>query len=174
MNTKKYIRAGLAILLLMQVSTAVVAETRIAAVNINKLMEMAPQAKSASDNMKIRFADRERGLLAEQNKIRELEERFRKDKDFISASEKDSLEIEVRERLREFKRKSDNFTEDFSLARNEALNTLQTDVYKAIVLVAEKESYDLVVSESVLFASKRIDITDQVLEQLKVIHGQSK
>ncbi|MGF1548358.1 MAG: OmpH family outer membrane protein [Thiotrichales bacterium] len=143
------------------------AESRVGAVNVNKLMEEAPQAKSASEAIKNKFSGRERELLTERDELRKLEEQYNRDKDVVAKAEKDKLEQDLRERLREFKRKSDSFTEDFTLARNEALNQLQTDVYKAIVDVAEKENFDLIVSESVLFASKRVDVTDKVLQRLK-------
>ncbi|HHJ21152.1 MAG TPA: OmpH family outer membrane protein [Gammaproteobacteria bacterium] len=145
-------------------------ETRIAAVNINRLMENAPQAQSASLGMKEKFSKKEQVLLSQRDEIREMEARYKREKDMMSAEEKEKLEEKIRGRLRDFKRESDDFTEDFSLARNEVLNKLQSDVYKAIVSVAERENYDLVVSESVLYASKRIDITDQVLTRLKELN----
>ena len=79
------------------------------------------------------------------------------------------MEQHLRDKLRDYKRDSDNFTEDFNMARNEALDRLQSDVYKAIVNVAEKEKYDLVLSESVLYASGRMDITNKVLLELKTL-----
>ena len=159
--TKSLPRLFLALLLCIALPTVALADTKVAAVNINKLMEGAPQAQAASEDLKKRFAAREQALLD------------KRDKDILSKSEREKLEQEIRDRRREFKRKSDEFTEDFSLARNEALNKLQADVYKAIVDVAKRENYDLVVSESVLYASKRVDITDKVLERLKELYQQS-
>ncbi len=145
------------------------AETKIAAVSINSLMKQAPQAQIANEDMKKRFADRERNLLARKNKISKLEEQYKRDKDVMSSAKRDETEQHLREMLHDFKRDSDDFTEDFNLARNEALDRLQGDVYKAIVNVAEKEKYDLVLSESVLYASGRMDITDKVLAELKIL-----
>jgi len=142
------------------------AESRIAAVNINNLMEQAPQAQLASEEMKQRFADREKSLLAERDSISKLEKQYKRDKETISSTKREEMEQRLRGLLRDYKRDSDNFTEDFNLARNEALDKLQSDVYKAIVSVAEKEKYDLVLSESVLYASSRMDITDKVLAEL--------
>lgn len=162
------------ILLMLFLSGQVAAQSNIGAVNINKLMENAPQAKAASESMKSRFSPRENELLAERDEIRKLEEKYTKDADVMSKTEKGVLEQKIRERLRKFKRDSDAFTEDFNIARNEVLNTIQNDVYKAIVDVAEKEKFDLVVSESVLYASKRVDITDKVLARLKELHTATK
>lgn len=146
------------------------AETRIAAVNINRLMENAPQALSASTGMKEKFSKKEQDLLSQRDEIRAMEVQYKREKSLMSLAEKTKLEDKIRGRLRDFKRESDDFTEDFSLARNEVLNKLQSDVYKAIVSVAERENYDLVVSESVLYVSKRIDITDKVLTRLKELN----
>jgi len=164
---KSMIKAILVAVFLFQ--SVVRAESRIAAVNINNLMEQAPQTQLASDEMEQRFADREKNLVLERNAIRELEEQYKRDKEGMSSTKQEEMEQYLRDKLRDYKRDSDNFTEDFNMARNEALDRLQNDVYKAIVNVAEKEKYDLVLSESVLYASGRMDITDKVLLELKTL-----
>jgi outer membrane protein len=171
MTTKIFSRVLLAVLLVLMSLATVQADTRIAAVNVSRLMENAPQAKTASDRIKAQFADREKKLVEEQAAIRKLEEQYRRDKDVVSAAERQKLENTLREKVREFKRKSDAFAADFSEARNQALNSLQSDIFKAIVEIAEKENYDLVVSESVLYASKKIDITDKVITRLQAHSG---
>jgi outer membrane protein len=143
--------------------------SKIAAVNLNSVMEQAPQAQLASEEMKDKFADKEKELLVRRDEIRELEKKYKRDKDVISTAEREKNEQYIRDQLRDFKRDSDNFTEDFNMARNEALDKLQSDVYKAIISVAEKEKYDLVLSESVLYASNRVDITDKVLAEMRAI-----
>jgi len=165
------VRKAIKIILLavILIQSSAWAESRIAAVNINNLMEQAPQAQLASEDMKQRFADREKSLLAERDSISKLEAQYKRDKETISSTQREEMEQRLRGLLRDYKRDSDNFTEDFNLARNEALEKLQSDVYKAIVNVAEKEKYDLVLSESVLYASSRMDITDKVLAELKTL-----
>lgn len=153
--------------LVFGVSHAAFAETRIGAVKMARLMEAAPQVKSASEKIKSEFADREQQLAKEQAALQKIEEAFRRDRDIMSAAEREKKEKELVAKVREFKRKSDAFATDFSEARNKALSGLQADIYKAIVEIAEAGNYDLIVSESVLYVSKRIDITDQVIEKLK-------
>ncbi|MGA1562686.1 MAG: OmpH family outer membrane protein, partial [Gammaproteobacteria bacterium] len=76
-------------------------------------------------------------------------------------------ELEVVRLKRDIKRMREEFNEDFSLRRNEELRKLQRAVAQAIDKVANDEKYDLVVSEGVLFASKRVDISVKVLDLLK-------
>lgn len=148
---------------------AAFAETKIGSVNISTLMQEAPQARIATDNLKASFSEREKAILSVREEIRGLED---SDTSELSRAETETLELKIRERKRELQRDSDVFTEDFSLARNEALKSIQEDVYKAIVDVAERDQYDLVLSESVLYASDRVDITDLVLERLKTLSAQ--
>ncbi len=143
------------------------AETKVGAVNMARLMEAAPQVKAASEKIKAKFAEREKQLVEEQAEIKKMQEKYRRDRDVVSAAEREKMETALREKVREFKRKSDAFAADFSEARNKALGSLQSDIYKAIAAIAEAEHYDLIVSESVLYVSKRIDITDKVIARLQ-------
>lgn len=149
------------------VAVAAQADTKIGAVSMARLMESAPQVKRASEKIKAEFSDREAKLLKEQKEVETLQKNYRRDREVMSAAEREKAENVLRDRVREFKRKSDAFAADFSEARNKALGGLQSDIYKAIVEIAEAEKYDLIVSESVLYVSKRIDITDKVIAQLK-------
>lgn len=171
MNRKLLMLTTAAVTLLL-ICSASWAEIRIAAVNINKILTQAPQTQDADSQMQGKFSSRQDSLIKEQDALKQLEDKYRVDKDVISTNERDKLESQLREKMREFKRKSGEFNEDFSLARNKALSTLQEDVYKAIVTVAERENYDLVVSESVLYASEKIDITQKVLHELKLLGDQ--
>jgi len=167
--TARLIRLGLICVVLCAFSSPVFSETKIGAVNISTLMQEAPQAQVATNKLKASFSERERKILSEREEIRKLEDT---NASILSRSEAETLELKIRERKRLLKRESDVFTEDFSLARNEALKSIQEDVYQAIIEVAERDNYDLVLSESVLHASNRVDITDLVLEQLKLLNAQ--
>jgi len=143
------------------------AQTKIGFVNTVKLMEQAPQAKAASSKVESEFAPREKELVALQKKIKGLEDKLNRNGAVMSQSEQQKLERELRSKQREFKRNQDEFRQDLNIRRNEELSKLQRQLYHAIVSLAKKENFDLVVSDSVIYASDRIDITDQVLSKLK-------
>ena len=76
-------------------------------------------------------------------------------------------ERDILKRKREFKRANEELQEDFNIRRNEELGSLQRDIYDVIVEIAKSEKYDLMVTERVLYASDRIDVTDKILARLK-------
>jgi len=77
------------------------------------------------------------------------------------------MERDVLRRKREFNRKKDELAEDINLRRSEELNKLQKQIYDVIVSLAKKERYDLIVTQAVVYASPKVDITDKVLKRLK-------
>lgn len=140
---------------------------KIGFVNIVELIEKAPQAESARKTLEREFAERDAKLTAERDAILAMEERLKTDGEVMSATKRDELERDLIKRRREFNRAKEELQEDLNLRRNEELDRLQREVYQIIVDLAKSESYDLLVTERVLYASENIDITDRVLAQLK-------
>ncbi|HSH26378.1 MAG TPA: OmpH family outer membrane protein [Wenzhouxiangella sp.] len=145
----------------------VLAEVKIGFVNTVKLMEEAPQAKAAISKMEAEFAPREKELVALQRDIKQAEDKLSRDAAVMSDANRSKAERDLVSRKRDLKRAQDEFREDLNIRRNDELSKLQRRLYDAIVDLAKAENYDLIVSEGVVFASTRIDITDAVLTRLK-------
>lgn len=143
------------------------AELRIGFVNAAKVLEEAPQAAAARDNLQQEFAPRDRELVSMQKEIRALEEKLGRDAAVMSETERRNLERDILNRKRDLKRSQDVFREDFNLRRNEELGKLQRLVIETIRAVSKEQNYDLMLTEGVLFASDRVDVTNVVLQQLK-------
>lgn len=165
MNTRRFFQALVSISLL--VPTLALAEVKIGFVNTVKLMEEAPQAKAAISKMEAEFAPREKELVAIQRDIKQAEEKLSRDAAVMSEGDRGKVERDLVSRKRDLKRSQDEFREDLNIRRNEELAKLQRRLYDAIVDLAKADNYDLIVSEGVVFASTRIDITDAVLARLK-------
>ncbi|HEB99881.1 MAG TPA: OmpH family outer membrane protein, partial [Thiotrichales bacterium] len=110
---------------------------------------------------------REKELVALQREIKAKEDKLARDGAVMSEEARSKLERELISKRRELKRGQDEFREDLTIRRNEELSKLQRYLYDAIVALAKEENYDLIVSEGVVYASDRINITDAVLERLK-------
>jgi len=148
-------------------ASAAATEFRVGFVNIAKLLQDSPQAADASAKIEQDFSPRERELVSTQKDVRQLEDRLLRDGPGMTDVARGGLELDVRNRKRELKRQQDEFREDLNLRKNQELASIQRIVIEAIQSLAKKEGYDLVLSEGVVFASSRVDITDKVLERLK-------
>jgi len=152
---------------IVTVAPAGATDLKIGAVNAVKLLDEAPQKEAALDRLKKEFDVRNKELVARQKELRELEDKLNRDSAIMSALDRDELERDVMNQNRELKREQEVFREDYNIRRNEEFRKLQEQIAEAIVNLAEKQKYDLVVYEGVIYASDKVDITDEVLKLLK-------
>jgi len=143
------------------------APIKIAYVNAVKVIEDAPQAKRALAKLEAEFRPRDEKIVVTTNKIKELEDKLGKESAVMTASDRRSVEKNLLILKRNLKRESQEFREDYNLRRNEELAALQKLVYRVIVDIAKKGKYDLIVHEATIYASKKIDITNKVLQKLQ-------
>jgi len=147
-------------------SKSTLAELKLGFVDTVKLMEGAPQAKSAQSRIEAEFAPREKELVALQREIKKMEDELSRDSAVMSEAEKTKVEREVLAKRRDLKRAQEEFRDDLNIRRNEVLAKLQKDMYQAVVELAKDEKFDLILSQGVVYTSERVDITDSVLKKL--------
>lgn len=155
------------VLLAVVAGGAAAAELRIGFVNPAVLLQKSPQAKAASKALESEFAPRQKKLMAAQAGIAKLQDKLKRNGEVMSAARRDKLQHEILTRQRELKRKEQEFGEDLNVRRNAELGKLERRIRRAILQVAKDDHYDLIVSDGVLYASKRVDITDKVLRRLE-------
>jgi len=73
---------------------------------------------------------------------------------------------DLRELERQLRRAQREYNEDYARRRNQRLNKLDKQITEVIIEVAKRENLDVVLRQAV-YASPEIDMTDQVLEELK-------
>lgn len=160
---------ALAISALMAIpaAPALAQDLKIGVVNVNALMEQAPQAKVAMDALQEEFAPRQRSIVAKQQELEELSEKVQRDLAVMGETERRSTERELRDMQRDLQRMQNEFREDLNLRRNEELGNLQRSLLKEVQEYAEAEGYDLVVGDGVLYASSAVNITEGVLRAME-------
>lgn len=167
--------SGLLLIFLLPVH--VLAENKIGFVNMAIVLEKAPQADAARKELERDFSTREANLTAERAEIKEFKAKLAKDGEIMSASKREALTYKIRKRERDYVREMDDLKDDFNLRYNELRDSLQKEISAVIVELAKSEKYDLMVREGVsgvLYASKRIDITDKILARLRKTHKRKK
>ncbi|MEE9157151.1 MAG: OmpH family outer membrane protein [Gammaproteobacteria bacterium] len=140
---------------------------KLGVVNAVRVLEAAPQAEHARTKLEKEFASRDRELVAAQKELKQLEDRLAKDGAIMGDAERTKVERDALSKKRELKRSQDEFRDDLNLRRNEEFSKIQKLVVEAIQAVAQQGQYDLILGEGVIFASNKVDITDQVIQRLK-------
>lgn len=146
--------------------SATAAELKIGYVQVDKLLQEAPQTAETGKKLEKEFSPRSQELDRLQKQIRDLEAALDKDRLTTSDADRRNRERDASNLKLEFQRKQRELREDINLRKNEELAVLQDRINKAVTSVAESENFDLVVYGGVAYASKKIDITDKVLKLL--------
>jgi outer membrane protein len=146
--------------------TSQAAELKVGYVQVDKILQEAPQTAESGKKLEREFSPRSQELDRMAKQIKELETTLDKDGLTISEAERRNKERDVQNIKIEFQRKQRELREDINLRKNEELGSLQDRINKAVQSVSEAEGYDLVVYSGVAYASKKIDITDKVLKLL--------
>jgi outer membrane protein len=142
------------------------ADLKIGYVQVDKLLQEAPQTAETGKKLEKEFSPRSLDLDKLQKQIKDAEAALDKDRATMTEVDRRTKERDVSNMKLEFQRKQRELREDINLRKNEELAVLQDRINKAVTSVAETESYDLVVYGGVAYASKKIDITDKVLKLL--------
>ncbi len=136
-------------------------------VDATKVVENSPQYEAVRQSLETEFTARDQDLVAKQRQLSKLEEKLLRDGDVMSPEELQRLEQDIRTRRRKLSHDKEIFREDFNLRRNDEFNKLRRQVAEVVREVGREEGIDLILSEGVVYASKKVDISDKVLDRLE-------
>ncbi len=162
----RYIVRILFLIFFFTSSQAIAENTSIGVVNVNFLMENAPQSKNSSAKLKAKFFPLEQALAQQLDEINALVEKKNTEEILSSPVKKTQLEREIKTRRVIRSRALEDFREELRFSRDEALDKVQQEVYDAIAAVRVQRGIDIIIQEYIS-ASKRVDITDDVLKYLQ-------
>ncbi|MBF4990527.1 OmpH family outer membrane protein [Methylophilus sp. QUAN] len=152
--------------LLLCCGQVMAADFKVGYVQVDKLLQEAPQTAETGKKLEKEFSPRSLELDKLQKQIRDLESQLDHDRANIVEADRRQKERQLNNLRLEFQSKQRELREDINLRKNEELALLQERINKAVQTVSESEGYDLVAYSGVAYASKRIDITDKVLKLL--------
>jgi len=163
---RRNLQTALLALLVVVPVTQALADLKVGYVNAVRVIEEAPQGVTALKKLEAEFSQRDKELVALQNRVRLLDDELQTNAPAQREADRRAREREALTLKRELKRATAEFREDYNLRRNEELAVLQQVVRKAILEIAKQEKYDLVLHEGAVYASDSIDITEKVLKKL--------
>mgnify|MGYP000312102866 CR=1 FL=1 len=144
-----------------------VALSRIGFVDIPYLIDRAPQALEAERRLETEFAPRQKELEIQRAQLAELAARMADTSLELTEAELAQLDRETRGLERRVKRSEQDFREELNIQKNNEFKNVRILVLEAIAEFGKQQDYDLIISDGVLFANKRIDVTERILESLE-------
>ena len=167
MTKNKILVASLLLFIVALGGNAMAAGTKVAYVQVAKVLQAAPQVKAIKERIRREFARRDDQLVAEQKKLKKLKEKLDRDAAIMSESEKKRLERDIIARARKLKNAQSEFQEDLSLRQNEELAKLRKVITEVVIKVAKKGGFDMVLESGVVWTKDQYNITNRVIQELK-------
>jgi len=139
---------------------------RIGFVDMVRLFDNAPQLIAAREALDEEFRPRYDALSSDEARLETLTARM------LAIPETDSperlgLEREIRNLQRSINRRREDLAQEIRFRTTAEKNAIEDTIQIAIRQVAEAGGFDLVLTGPVAFASRRVDMTDQVIEWLE-------
>ena len=142
------------------------AEIKIGYVVVEKVLKDAPQTASSNKKLEKEFKSRTDDLQKKGKAIQAQEKDYKKNSLTMSDSDKQKAQKKIQNAKIDIQRIERELREDIDIRRREEIGKLQQQINKSIEELAEKEKYDLILYQGVAYASKGIDITDDLIKTL--------
>lgn len=167
MTRKQTFTTALAALCLLGVGQAVQAQSdlRIGYVNMQALIQNAPQIATINRQLQDEFAERQTNLESMQEELQEKVDNYTRDRDVMAAAERTALERELTQMQRDLERRANELQEDVQIRQQELVNALQVEIVQKVQSYVRDQGYDLVVTDAI-YVGEGIDITAAAYEAI--------
>jgi outer membrane protein len=141
-------------------------ELKIGIVDVNKILKEAPQTLSANKKLEKEFSSRTEKLKAKINTLQSDEKKYQKESLTMSDDQREKAEKSLTQRRIDIQRNERELREDMDLRRREEIGDLQEKINVTIDKIAADEKYDLILYTGIAHASKKVDMTEQIIKAL--------
>lgn len=157
----------LVLLVLVSAGAASAQDARIGYVDMQRLLDNAPQVIDARARLAREFALRDQRLQTDELRLAELLARQRSASDPIDSDAAQRLTAEINALRRSVERSRQRLREELHTRTEEEIDRAFPRINEAVAEYAREQGYDLVLSSPVVYVSGRLDITDAVLDRLR-------
>ena len=157
----------IAVMSVMALASLPVAAQSIAVLDYQMALLESDAAKNYSVEAEKRFGSQLQRLQNLESEAKRLQERIQRDGEKLEQSELEKLELEFRQKAREFQNQSRELNEAKAQSDRQMLEDLKPKLDSAVEQVIQAGNYDLVIDRSAVVDVKpNLDITRQVIERL--------
>jgi len=158
----------LPILLLFAViaSPAIAQQLRVGYVDMKQVLDNAPQVLAGREKLDLEFRPRNETIEFQERQAQSMEDRLAMGD--MAEDARTRLERELREMRRSVNRQKEDLRDELSFRRTEEVQKLEDQINQAVQQMARDSGYDLILSSPVVYADPSLDITQLVLDQLRV------
>ncbi|MBS7325959.1 MAG: OmpH family outer membrane protein [Thiopseudomonas sp.] len=143
------------------------ADIKIAVLDYQRALLDSDAAKKYAVDAEKKFAPQLNKLKALETDAKRLQDRLMKDGEKMKQAEYERLELELKQKARDFQLLSQELNEAKATSDNDVLQTIKPKLDKAVEEVLKSGNYDLVIDrDAVIDVKPQLDITLRVIERM--------
>lgn len=143
------------------------AEMKIAVLNYQMALLESDAAKRYAVDAEKKFGPQLDKLKRLEDEAKRIQDRLIKDGDKMQQAERERLELEFKQKVRDFQFQSKELNESKAISDRDMLKQLKPKLDKAVEEVIQKGNFDLVIERgAVVDVKPQFDITRQVIERM--------
>jgi outer membrane protein len=149
-------------------SSAVASELHIGVIDMNQVIQTAPQMVKIQATLDKTFSPRHQAIMSKVNQVKADNENLLKNANVMKDKDRIALTKKINEQRNTIMELQGAFQQDYENARSTALKGLFDQINGVTKKIASEKHYDLILNSSTTpFANNHLDITDTVVARLK-------
>lgn len=147
-------------------------QLRVGYVDMKQVLDNAPQVLAGREKLDLEFRPRNETIEFQERQVQSMEDRLN-----LGDLQEDArirLDRELREMRRNVNRQKEDLRDELSFRRTEEVQKLEDQINLAVQEIARDNGYDLILSSPVIYVDPSLDITQLVLDQLRLEHEADK
>lgn len=162
----------LLMLFMLVAAPATAQQLRIGYVDMKQVLDNAPQVLAGREKLDLEFRPRNETIEFQERQVQTMEDRLALGD--LTEDARLRLDRELREMRRNVNRQKEDLRDELSFRRTEEVQKLEDQINLAVQEIARDNGYDLILSSPVIYADPTLDITQLILDQLKLEYEADK
>lgn len=141
---------------------------KVGFVDIQGVISQSKEGQSARSRVAAEAAEKQKEVAAKEAEIKQMDAELQKQGPVLSDAAKKDREEDIRRRLRDLKRLTEDFNRDLAKREGELLNDLLRDVSAVIRDYGKEKGFTLIIEKGqggVIYGNDQTDLTKEVLER---------
>ena len=147
-------------------------QLRVGYVDMKQVLDNAPQVLAGRDKLDLEFRPRNETIEFQERQVQAMDDRLQMGN--LAEDARIRLDREVREMRRNVNRQKEDLRDELSFRRTEEVQKLENQINEAVQEIARENGYDLILSSPVVYADPSLDITQLILDQLRLEYEADK
>lgn len=160
------------LMLFMLVAPAAAQQLRVGYVDMKRVLDNAPQVLAGREKLDLEFRPRNETIEFQERQVQAMDERLQMGD--LTEDARIRLDRELREMRRNVNRQKEDLRDELSFRRTEEVQKLEDQINLAVEEIARDNGYDLILSSPVVYADPSLDITQLILDQLRLEYEADK